>query len=148
MNHKVRFREVIDTKARPAAAFAFLADFNNLPAWDPSIVSVQQLGRGRIGVETRFRVTLRFLGVASTLDYRVEAYEPNRRAVLVGTTAVVTATDTVLVVPRRGGCRVTWDADIRFVSPLRLLDPVFAWLFAGSVRSAVANLRRALATLR
>ena len=80
MNHKMRFREVIDTKARPAAA--------------------------------------------------------------------VTATDTVLVEPCRGGCRVTWDADIRFVGLLRLLDPVFAWLFAGSVRSAVANLCRELTTLR
>ena len=140
----MRFKEVIDTTAAPAAAFPFLSDFNNLPAWDPTIVRVEQLTAGPISVKTRLRVTLRFLGVESALDYRVEEYEPNRRAVLVGTAATVTATDTVLVEPRRGGCRVTWDADIRFAGPLRILDPVFAWLFASSVRSAITNLRREL----
>jgi hypothetical protein len=39
---------------------------------------------------------------------------------------------------------VTWDADIRFAGPLRILDPLFAWLFASSVHSAIANLRREL----
>lgn len=140
----MRFKEVIDTTAAPAAAFPFLSDFNNLPAWDPSIVRVEQLTAGPIRVETRLRVTLRFLGVESALDYRVEEYEPNRRAVLIGTAATVTAVDTVLVEPRRGGCRVTWDADIRFAGPLRILDPVVAWLFASSVRAAISNLRREL----
>jgi len=140
----MHFVEVIDTTAAPAAAFPFLSDFNNLPAWDPTIVRVEQRTAGPIRVKTRFRVTLRFLGVDSALDYRVKEYEPNRRAVLVGTAATVTATDTVLVEPRRGGCRVTWDADIRFAGPLRFLDPLFAWLFASSVRSAIANLRREL----
>jgi len=142
--HLVRFKEVIDTTAAPAAAFPFLSDFNNLPAWDPTIVRVEQLTAGPISVKTRLRVTLRFLGVESALDYRVEKYQPNRRAVLVGTAATVTVTDTVLVEPRRGGCRVTWDADIRFAGPLRILDPVFAGLFASSVRVAITNLRREL----
>jgi carbon monoxide dehydrogenase subunit G len=144
----MKFKEVIDTTAAPAAAFRFLSDFNNLPAWDPSIVRVERLTAGPISVGTRFLVTLRFLGVESALDYRVEEYEPNRRAVLMGTATTVTATDTVLVEPHRGGCRVTWDADIRFAGPLRLLDPLFAWLFAASVRSAIANLRRELGRLR
>jgi carbon monoxide dehydrogenase subunit G len=107
-------------------------------------VRVEQLTAGPISVKTRLRVTLRFLGVESALDYRVAEYEPNHRAVLVATAATVTATDTVLVEPRRGGCRVTWDADIRFAGPLRLLDPLFAWLFTSSMRSAIANLRREL----
>jgi len=143
----MRFTEVIDTTAAPAAAFPFLSDFNNLPAWDPTIVRVEQLTVGRVRVKTRFRVTLRFLGVESALDHHVEEYEPNRRAVLVGTAATVTAAATVLIEPRRGGCRVTWDADIRFAGPLRLFDPLFAWLFACSVRSAIANLRRELGKL-
>ena len=145
--YRMRFTEVIDTTAAPAAAFPFLSDFNNLPAWDPTIVRVEQLTAGCVRVKTRFRVTLRFLGVESALDYRVEEYKPNRRAVLVGTAATVTAADTVLIEPRRGGCRVTWDADIRFAGPLRLFDPLFAWLFACSVRSAIANLRRELGKL-
>lgn len=140
----MRFTEVIDTTAAPVAAFRFLSNFNNLPKWDPSIVGVEQPTEGGVGGDTRFEVTLSFLGIQSTLDYRVEEYEPNRRAVLVGTAATVTATDTILVKPRRGGCRVTWDADIRFAGPLQLLDPVFAWLFASSVRSAISNLRREL----
>ncbi len=143
----MRFKEVIDTTAASAAAFPFLSDFNNLPAWDPSIVRVEQSTPGPITVGTRFRVTLGFLGMESTLDYRVAEYKPNRRAVLVGTTATVTATDTVLVEPRRGGCRVTWDADIRFAGPLQILDPLFAWLFASNVRSAIGNLRRELDSL-
>ena len=143
----MRFVEVLDTPATPRAAFSFLADFANLGAWDPSIERVERLDRGPLGVGSRFRVTLRFLGVASVLDYRVERYAPPRHAVLVGTGPLVTATDAVSVEPRRGGCRVTWDADIRFALPLRALDPVFAWLFASSVAAAIGNLGRALAAL-
>ena len=143
----MHFMEVIETPATPAAAFSFLTDFENLRAWDPSVVRVERRTAGPIAVGTRFRVTLRFLGVESVLDYRVEHYEPNRRAVLVGTAAMVAATDTVLVESRRGGCRVTWDADIRFAFPLSVLDPVLAWSFASSVGAAIANLRRALGDL-
>lgn len=140
----MRFVENIDTAATPAEAFPFLVDFNNLPKWDPSIVRVEQLDEGPVEVDTRFRVTLRFLGFESALDYRVDEYEPNHRAVLIGTATTVTATDSITVEARGAGSRVTWDADIRFPFPMSLLDPVFEWFFASNVRDAVTNLLRVL----
>jgi carbon monoxide dehydrogenase subunit G len=97
-----------------------------------------------VGLDTRFRVDMSFLGLPSSLDYRVEEFEPPRRAVLVGTTLVCTATDTIVVEPMAEGCKVTWQADIHFAGPIALLDPLFAWLFSSSVKAAVQEMRYCL----
>ena len=138
------FDERIATKASPSAAFTFLGDFNNLGAWDPSITRVEQITAGAVGLGTKFRVTLTLLGVETTLDYHVETWEPDHHAVLIGTSSTVTATDTIFVTPFRDGSRVRWKAEIRFVFPLQVVDPLFAWVFGPSVRRAVANMKAEL----
>jgi len=138
------FDETFTTKADPEAAFSFLTDFRNLPSWDPSITHVDKIDRGAVRKGTRFAVSMTFLGLPSTLDYRVEEFSPGKRAVLVGRSMAATATDTVVVTPVRSGLRVQWKADIAFWGPLALLDPVFAWLFGSSVAAAVKNLKREL----
>lgn len=140
----MQFDETFTTKADPKAAFSFLTDFRNLPAWDPSITRVDKLDKGATKKGTRFTVAMTFLGLPSTLDYRVEELTAGKRAVLVGTSVFVTATDTIVITPVRSGLRVQWKADIAFWGPLVLLDALFAWLFADSVSTAVKNLKREL----
>lgn len=138
------FDETFTTKADPEAAFAFLTDFRNLTAWDPSITRVDKLDKGPVKKGTRFTVAMSFLGWPSTLDYVVEEFTPGKRAVLVGTALAATATDTVVITPVRSGLRVQWKADIALWGPLALVDPLVTWLFSGSVASAVKNLKREL----
>lgn len=141
------FDERFTTKAPPEAAFRYLADFTNLPEWDPSITSVEKVTPGPVGVGSRFRVSMRFLGLPSVLDYHVETHDPDKRAVLVGRTTGTLATDTVSVSPHKNGSRVRWQAEISLAFPLSLADPVFTWLFSSSVAAAVANLKRQLDAL-
>lgn len=138
------FDETFTTRADPEAAFSFLTDFRNLPAWDPSITRVDKLDRGAVKKGSRFTVAMTFLGLPSTLDYSVREFTPGKRAVLVGTSLAATATDTVVITPVRSGLRVQWKAEIAFWGPLALLDPLFAWIFGSSVSAAVKNLKREL----
>jgi carbon monoxide dehydrogenase subunit G len=138
------FDERIVTKTPPAAAFLYLSDLGNAVSWDPSITRVEQLTPGPVGVGTRFRVTLRIVGVKATLDYHVEVYEPERRIVFFGRGNGTTVTDTVLVTPYRGGSRVRWIAEIKLIAPLRLIDPILGMLFRPNINTAVTNLKRAL----
>lgn len=141
------FDERFNTKAAPDVAFRYLADFTNLPAWDPGITSVEKLTPGPVGVGSRYRVAMRFLGFPTTLDYHVETHEPGKRAVLVGRAPGTLATDTVTVSANRNGARVRWQAEISLAFPMSLADPLLSWLFSSSVTAAVANLKRELDAL-
>lgn len=141
------FDERFATKAPPDVAFAYLADFTNLPGWDPGVTAVDKLTPGPVGVGSRFRVSMNFLGMPTTLDYHVETCEPHHRAVLVGRTTGTLATDTIGVVAHKSGSRVHWQAEISLAFPFSLLDPVLAWLFGSSVKAAVSNLKRELDAL-
>lgn len=140
----MRFEEQFETEASPQTAFDFASDFTNLSVWDPTIVSVRKSPGKTGGSGTQYRVRLRFLGATTELDYRVRVYDEPSRAVLVGKAAWCTATDTVIVEPHDKGSRVRWIADIRFLSPLSLFDPILRLLFRGSVEEAVRRLKIAL----
>ena len=143
----MHFSESFSVRAPPEAVFAYAADFRNLPDWDPTIISVDKSTPGEIAVGTEFRVKLKFFGFDTEMSYRVEEWEPGRRAVLRGTTPVATAIDTVTVARKGSGTGVTWDAEIRFVFPLNVLDPLFTAGFRSTVTAAVGGLQRALRNL-
>jgi carbon monoxide dehydrogenase subunit G len=138
------FEAVIDAPGRPSDVHRFVSDFNNLPRWDPTVISVKQTSPGAARPGTCYRVVLRFLGVRSEMDYRVEEYDPPHRAVLRGVASLAQATDTVVVEPRGSGSRVRWTAEIRFRWPVSLLEPIIRLLFQTSVDAGMRNLGQAL----
>jgi hypothetical protein len=140
----MNFDERFVTVAPPAGAFLYLADLKNCPSWDPNITAVEQLTPGVVGLGARFRVTMHMLGLSSTLEYHVEAYEPDRRIIFIGRSFAARVTDTILVTPFRGGSRIRWTADIRLFAPLVLLDPVFNVLMRPAMTKAMASLKQSL----
>ena len=46
----------------PEEVFDYLAQADNLPVWDSSIVQAEQVGAGPVGVGTRWRGTSKILG--------------------------------------------------------------------------------------
>lgn len=140
----MHFRETFSVRRAAAEAFAFAADFRNLPHWDPSVTSVAMSTPEPVGLGTRYDVALSFLGLPSHLAYEVVEWEPGHRAVLRASNLFVTATDTVRVEARDSGARVEWDARIEFAFPASLFDGVFAALFRSNVVEAVHGLRRAI----
>lgn len=143
----MRFIESFRVQRPADAVLEYAADFRNLPDWDPSITAVEKKDGGGVDTRSKFRVHLKFLGFDSAMDYIVEAYEPGKYARLRGTTPLVTAIDTVTVVPHGKATDVTWDAEIRFAFPLSLLDFAFTAAFRPSVQEAVEGLKRALRRL-
>lgn len=141
------FHEEIEVEQSPQSVFRFASDFRNLPKWDPSIVKVEQTSPGPLGLGSTFAVSLRFLGMPTTLSYVVESYDAPRTAVLRATSATTTAVDTVSVEPTARGARLTWHAEITLHGVLGWFDPIARWLFAGSVREAVSKLAACLAAL-
>src|SRR5512147_1019330 len=104
------FEETIEVTQPPKAVFAFASDLKNLGKWDPSTVDVVQLTPGPVRQETRFRVIVEFAGFEVGFDYRVTEYKPWMRAVLTGSSRLVTAVDVITVRRTPSGTRLTWRA--------------------------------------
>lgn len=143
----MRFTEHFTVAGTPDAVLAYAADFRNLPEWDPSIVSVALTDGKALTVGSHYRVDLRFVGLPAQLDYETQEFAPGRRAVLRAGNAFCTAVDSVEVKANGKRTRVTWNAEISFLFPMSLLDPLFTWAFRSTVDGAVAGLRRRLQAL-
>ena len=140
-----RFLGTAETLQPADEVFDFLADFSNVASWDPSVISAERRGRGRVRVGSRFDVSVGLGGVGVALDYRVVALERPRRVVFEAAGDGFTSVDTITVDEREDGrTRVTYDARIRlhglrcaFEGPVQLAF----WISGGR---SLAGLRRAL----
>ena len=141
------FTHTMDVSKPPAAVYAYVSDFKNLPRWDPTILRVDQTTPEPVGEGTRYLVVLSFLGSETAMDYAVKEFQPPARAVLVGLAASAVATDTITIEPTPTGSRLTWQAEIALSWPARILDPVLKLLFSRDVTKAMANLARELEAL-
>ena len=69
---------------RPAEeVFAFLADFENIPAWNYAIEDTSKTSAGPVGVGTRYRQT-RTIPSRSTESFEVTVFQPARRLAIHG----------------------------------------------------------------
>ena len=119
-----------------------MADFRTLPEWDPgSESSVQVTGDGpAVGAE--YDVTVLFQGRASKMRYRTVTLEPDRRIVLTGVGATVTATDEVGFRQTEAGTEVDYQADIRLKGLLRLVEPFLGRVFTRLADEAAGGIQR------
>ncbi len=135
----------IDCQATPEVAFDYLSDFANAAEWDPTVTRVEGEAPG---VGARFRVFLGSAGLESSLDYRTLRFEPGRHLTFQAETPILRSLDTIDLEPTRSGCRVHYDADLRFFGAAKLIDLPAHWAFQISGRRSVAGLERALRQLR
>lgn len=142
-----RYRTTVFTEAPPAQAFAYLADFANVVAWDPGVVEARRLGGRRLDVGARFHVVAAFLGRRVPIVYEVEHFDAPKRVLLVGRADGFRSIDTIEVEPAGRGARVTYDAVLELDGWRRLADPLLQLAFQVVGRRAASGLRRALAAL-
>jgi hypothetical protein len=142
-----RFKDTIRTDAPPDRAFAYMASFDSVEEWDPSVVEAQNLD-GRVEAGTRFRVVVRLLSRESELVYEMVEYDPPRRAVLRAETATVVSLDTVTVEPAGdGGAAVTYDASLELKGAAKLAALPMKLVFDRISRDAREGLTRELGHL-
>lgn len=132
---------------RPAQdTFPFIADFANLPDWDPGIASSRRLDEGPIRTGARYEVVARFLGRRVPMVYEVTRYEPPHRIVLEGRSGHLRAIDDIRFEPVSGGTRIRYRADFRFSGAMRwaekLIRPAFERLASRAMQGMQEALRR------
>ncbi len=114
------------TVPRPVEeVYDYVADFRNLPDWDPGIVSSEQTSGSGIEVGSTYRVVSSFGGREVELTYRVTAAERPSRVVIEGDASSVHAVDEIRFEQADGGTRVRYTADFTLKG---LLGPVAPFL--------------------
>jgi carbon monoxide dehydrogenase subunit G len=138
--------ETIDTNLDPEAAFAFVADFANAPAWDPGTATAERIDDGPVGVGARYRLGVRMRDRVVPMEYRIVVHEAPRRVVLEGVGSGVRARDDITFAPggAAGGTRVDYVAEIHLTDWKRFLEPLLGGAFAKIGRDAREGMQRAL----
>lgn len=121
----ITVQRTVTVDAPVADAFAFVADFGNLPAWDPGIAEARREGAEPVGPGTRYHVEAAFMGRRVPMTYVVERWEVNERVVLRGSAATMDAVDDIRFEPVDGRCRIHYRADFTLRGVLRLSQPLW-----------------------
>ena len=139
-----RLKEQIQTPLPPGPSFDFVADFANAMHWDPGVATSQRIDAGPLGVGARFRLGVHLGGRVAPMEYRISAFEPPRRVVLVGEGSGVSAVDEIQFAPADTGTRIDYTADIRLHGLMRLVQPFLGRAFAALGRNALRGMQRTL----
>ena len=142
--------ETVVISRPPQEVFEFLANFENLSAFDAFVTASGQVGDGPPGLGTRGRGTTRFMG--QQFDWMVEftEFEPPRRMVSRSVEGKRDVTATFTLEPADGGTRVTERIETGAMGGLlgRLPDPLVNRLLGRSLRGNLKTLSRVLAENR
>jgi hypothetical protein len=130
------------TIQRPAGeVFAFLADFENIPAWNYAIEDTTKTSRGPVGVGTRYRQT-RSIPRRSTEDYEVTVFEPASRLSIHGQIGPFQATISYVLDAAAGSTRLVNSVELNPSQPkLRLLAPVVTPRIKAAVAQNLGKLK-------
>ena len=139
-----RYQATVPSHRPAAETFAYLATFSNAAEWDPGVLAGEQLDAGLVRLGTRFRLVVPFLGLRMPLTYQVTSYQPGREVVLAATSALLRASDRIVVTAGAPGSAVSYQAEVRLRGPLHLLDPIFRPGFRAVADRAAAGLAQAL----
>lgn len=141
-----RYVGTIATPKPVEEVFDYMADFTSVERWDETAVKAERLDDGPPRLGARFRVTVRFAGRESDLDYETTAFERPRRLVLRAESGTVASEDEVTFRPLGGGAgtELTYNATLEPKGPMKLAGPVLGLLFKRLGDNAAAGLAREL----
>jgi len=134
------FENTIEIARDPAAVFAYLADPENLPAWNYAIEKTRKLDAGPVGVGSRY-VQTRTVPARSEETFEVTEFEPGRRLALRGRFGPFTGELGYLLEPSGPGTDLT--NTVGLDGP-RLLGPLAARPIRTAVAANLQVLRRTL----
>ncbi len=128
----IRHEETIRGDCTPQTAFAYLAAFDSIQAWDPTVLSARRLTAGPIRVGTRFALVMQFGARPIKMVYTLAEMKPPSRLVFHGRGAAFRAIDTLAIEPAGQGFRLHYAVRIDFDRPAgrhfgRLAAPLIRW---------------------
>jgi hypothetical protein len=140
------FQNTVTIRRAIEDVFAFLADFENVPAWNYAIVETKKTSPGPVGVGTTYR-QIRSIPDRSEEGFEVTAFEPTSRLDVHGNIGHFIATISYLLTPTGDGTRLTNVVNLKPSSGvLRLLAPLAASRVKASVAANLDTLKQVLET--
>lgn len=139
-----RYVTKIQSALPPAEAFAYMADFANANAWDPSVSEARRVREAPIGIGSAFDLVARFGGRDVPLRYEIVEYDSPRRVVLESVRPGFVSRDTITVEAVGSGSVVHYDATLSFSGVGQLLDPIMQRIFNRVGARATLGMQTAL----
>jgi polyketide cyclase/dehydrase/lipid transport protein len=139
-----RYLTRIESALSQAEAFAYMADFANARAWDPSVSEARRVGDAPIGIGSAFDLVARFGGRDVSLRYEIVEYDAPRRVVLEAQRPGFVSRDTITVEPAGSGSVVEYDATLAFGGIGRMFDAVMQRIFNRVGARATLGMQTAL----
>ena len=139
-----RYTTSVASSLSPAAAFAYMAAFENAQQWDPGVATATRVDSGPVTLGTRFRLETVTAGRRLPLVYEVTAFDADRSFTVTAESASLRSVDTVRVEPAGDGSLVTYDAVLGFRGALVLASPLLPLVFRRIGDRAAAGLMVAL----
>jgi hypothetical protein len=140
-----RYRVSIESPRPPADTFAYLAAFDNIRDWDPSVVSARRLDEGALRLGSAFEVVVRVGKRELPLRYEVVRFEPGEVVALEANARWFRSYDVISVAATGTGSVASYDALLELRSAARLAAPFMGRAFVKIGDDAAAGLRRVLA---
>jgi len=138
----MQFSNTVAINRRRDEVFAYLSDFENIPAWNYAIDRTRQIGTGPVGVGTRYTQT-RTLPRPSDETFEVVTFAPPDRLAIRGTLGPFQA-DSEYLLEDAGGTTILTNSMTLEASGLMRLA---ASLAGSRVQKAVAENLQALKVL-
>jgi NAD(P)-dependent dehydrogenase (short-subunit alcohol dehydrogenase family) len=141
----IYIEETIEGRCAPQQAFEFLLKFDNIQAWDPSVLAARSLTPGPTRVGSHFRLLMQFGLRPISMIYTLAEMQPPHRLVFFGRGATFRALDDLAIESTARGFRLRYTVGIDFDQPSdRRLVRLAAPLVRMNARRAVKRLQTIL----
>jgi hypothetical protein len=140
-----RYRVSIESPRPSSETFTYLATFDNIRDWDPSVASARRLDEGELRLGSAFEVVVRVGKRELPLRYEVVRFEPGAVVALEANARWFRSYDVITVVDKGTGSVASYDALLELRSLAKLAAPFMGKAFRKIGDDAAAGLRRVLA---
>jgi Polyketide cyclase / dehydrase and lipid transport len=138
------YRVSVPSSAPPSETFAYLATFDNIRDWDPSVVSARRLDEGEVRLGSAFEVVVRMRRSELPLHYEVVRLEPGTLIALEAHARWFRSYDVIAVSAAGEGSVASYDALLELKGLARLAAPLMGRAFEKLGDAAADGLRREL----
>lgn len=139
------FRDTVPSARSAAETFAYLAAFEGVAEWDPSIESAVRVDDGPVRVGSAFDVVVRMGSGPLALRYVVTRLEPPRAIELAAASPRFDIRDTIVVEPAGEGATVAYETALAMKGVWRLAAPLVQRSLDRLAAEAMTGLRLRLA---
>lgn len=140
-----RYRVSIDSAKPPSEAFGYLAAFDNIRDWDPSVVSARRLDDDEPRLGSTFEVRVRAGKRELPLRYEVVRFEAGALIALEANARWFRSYDVITVTANGTGSTASYDALLELKSLAKVAAPFMGRAFKKIGDDAADGLRRVLA---